>query len=155
MQLTSITFNFFPLKFCFLLKMFCFPSQNMWTECKWKEQVILSKYFEKWTTLCPFDVQFLHPPVPSSVLEAYLLQCLSTYFLSHMQVTTNYGLFNQKYFLKTNQYQNIKKFLTYPLCISLTICTLKYLQEAFFFFAKNLPKYSEHIKIFKKKTNPA
>lgn len=36
MQLTSISFNFFPLKFHLLFKMFCFPSQNMWTGCKWK-----------------------------------------------------------------------------------------------------------------------
>lgn len=36
MQLTSISFNYFPLKFHFPLKTFYFPSQNIWTECKWK-----------------------------------------------------------------------------------------------------------------------
>lgn len=61
-QSTGISFTMFPLKFYFLFKTFCFPSPNIWTECKRKYQVILSKTLKN------------EPPCVNSMLCFYILQ---------------------------------------------------------------------------------
>lgn len=90
MQLTSISFKLFSFKVSLYFKNILFPEPKYMDRMQMKVTNHLVQILWKMDPVSTWCSQFLLPPVPSSVSEAYFLQCFSTYFLSHMQVTTNY-----------------------------------------------------------------
>lgn len=99
-QLPSITFNCFPFKKrSFQTKIYGWnANEGSKSSCP--------NTLKKWTALCPLESsQFLHPPVPSSISRAYLLQCLPTSYAGNNKLC---NWFSQKYCKKQTSAKTLK-----------------------------------------------
>lgn len=98
-QLTSISFNYFPLKILLSFKNIPLPQLTYLDRMQMKVTSHLVQIFWKMDhPVSSWCSPFLLPPVPSSVSGAYFLQCFSTYFSISYADNNNYVIVQPKIF---------------------------------------------------------
>lgn len=98
-QLTSISFNYFPLKISLSFKNIPLPQPTHMDRMQMKVTSHLVQIFWKMDhPVSSWCSQFLLPPVPSSISGAYFLQCFSTYFSISYADNNNYVIVQPKIF---------------------------------------------------------